>query len=85
MLYATVEKTTRYTENKALTLIGTHTCPKLLFVRKTTMKAMRVPARKCARGIKFVQDCANICIFDLWKGAGQVLELSSKRKVCPAQ
>jgi hypothetical protein len=63
--YATVETTTRYTENNTLPLIGTHTCPKLLFVRKTTVKEMQAPARKCARGKRFVLDCANVCILDL--------------------
>jgi hypothetical protein len=53
-------------------------------VRKTTMKAMRAPTKKCARGKRFVQDCANVCILDLRKH-WEVLELPSKRDVCPAQ
>jgi hypothetical protein len=52
----------------------------LLFVRKTTMKAMSVPSRKCARGKKFAQHCTNIC-----GNTEEVLGFSLKREVCPAQ
>ena len=45
ILYASTVETTQYTENKELTLIATHTCPKLLCVRETTRKAKRAPAR----------------------------------------
>jgi hypothetical protein len=56
----TVETTTQYTENKELTVIGTHTCPKLLFVRKTTRRAQ-------ARTFSNLCKTANVCKHDLRK------------------
>jgi hypothetical protein len=80
----TYSRNTNMIYRKQGTLIGTHTCPMLLFVRRTTMKAMQEPDRKCARGKKLMRDCANICIVDLGKDWGCAWALI-EREFCPVQ
>lgn len=73
--YAPLEMTTQ----QKIRHLGTHTCPKLLFIRKTAMKAMWAAAIKYARGKEFVLDCTNVCILDLRKHCESVWALLEKR------
>jgi CO dehydrogenase/acetyl-CoA synthase alpha subunit len=86
MWYAAVETTKQFTENKALTLIGTHACPKLLFVTENKNEGNAGTSQKMCQGGKVCKACsdyrcANVCILDIGKHERSTWALFEERSL----
>jgi hypothetical protein len=78
--YATVETPSRYAENKALTLVRTHTS-KVIICKQNNNEGNASTSQKMYQGEKFVLECSNICILDLGKHWGGAWALMEKRRL----